>query len=150
MANHFYAGGAGLRLTAKKPPQPARGSRRKKTVRYSMLRICMHLTGIAPVKSADSYQSSIESAKLLPETHQKSEALMSFSGRLLSFSCQLSPFSSVKPLASARNSVSLYNKYVLFYFNLHFTTRSRPGKSLIISAGVYFPESLSIFRRSSP
>ena len=44
----------------------------------------------------------------------------------------------------------LLNRRILSYFNLHFTTRSRPGKSLITTAGEYFPESFNILRRSSP
>lgn len=42
------------------------------------------------------------------------------------------------------------SRRILSYFNLHFTTRSRPGKSLITTAGEYFPESFNILRRSSP
>ena len=44
----------------------------------------------------------------------------------------------------------LLSRRILSYFNLHFTTRSRPGKSLITTAGEYFPESFNILRRSSP
>lgn len=73
-----------------------------------------------------------------------SPALMqrTVSFRIFRYTCFLSsPFPSVIPLASVRN---------LSYFNLHFTTRSRPGKSLITTAGEYFPESFNILRRSSP
>lgn len=44
----------------------------------------------------------------------------------------------------------LLSRRILSYFSLHFTTRSRPGKSLITTAGEYFPESFNILRRSSP
>ena len=44
----------------------------------------------------------------------------------------------------------LLSRRILSYFNLHFTTRSRPGQSLITTAGEYFPESFNILRRSSP
>lgn len=63
-------------------------------------------------------------------------------------------FSLGHTLGISTKSVFIYlrplNRRILSYFNLHFTTRSRPGKSLITTAGEYFPESFNILRRSSP
>lgn len=52
--------------------------------------------------------------------------------------------------AASCHLLSVGNRRSPFYLSLHFTTRSLPGKSLITSAGVYLPSSLSILRRSSP
>lgn len=63
-------------------------------------------------------------------------------------------FSLGHTLGISTKSVFIYlrplSRRILSYFNLHFTTRSRPGKSLITTAGEYFPESFNILRRSSP
>ena len=130
--------GACLLLT-KKPPQPVRVQRLE--LRSLKFRRSIHVCLRTPAALHD-HKSCGSKRPHLP--HLRSLQLC------LSFIIAFSLGHTLGISTKLFMCLCLLSRRILSYFNLHFTTRSRPGKSLITTAGEYFPESFNILRRSSP